>query len=98
MQDGSGISLESNVGDVMISNFFDKHSEPPLIRSHSELLCVEALLRCICCQAQLKEAFDWSAVRAERFGFSYWSFALTKAAHVDHYNMSMRKLLWKRRF
>lgn len=33
MQDGSGISSESNVGDVMISNFFDKHSEPPLIRA-----------------------------------------------------------------
>lgn len=68
MQDGSGISSESNVGDVMISNFFDKHSEPPLIRSRSERLCMEALLSCICCQAQLMETFDWSAVNAERFG------------------------------
>lgn len=65
MQDGSGISSESNVGDVMIGNFFDKHSEPPLIRSQSELLCVEAYLDCICCQAPLIEIFDWCIVRAE---------------------------------
>lgn len=70
MQDGPGISLESNVGDVMISNFFDKHSEPPLIRSHSELLCVEADLGCICCQAQLIETFDWSAMHANTLQYA----------------------------
>lgn len=83
MQAGSGISLESNVGDVMISNFFDKHSEPPLIRSHCELLCVDAYLGCICCQAQLIETFDWSTVHAERFSY------------FNKDSMQMHKLMWK---
>ncbi len=84
MQDGSGISLESNVGDVMISNFFDKHSEPPLIQSHCEPLCVEAYPGCIWCQAKLIETFDWSTVHAERF--SYFN---------KDYSMQMHKLMWK---
>lgn len=52
MQDGSGISSESNVGDVMISNFFDKHSEPPIDTDLAgSAFVLRRFFSCIRCQA-----------------------------------------------
>lgn len=61
MQDGSGISSESNVGDVMISNFFDKHSEPPI---DTDLAASGFVLRRFQMHLlpSLIETFDWRKV------------------------------------